>query len=53
MTGSVRWRETMVSMVEHEITNIIEIGPGKILSNLFKKEYTQIDTRSIGSLSDF
>ena len=53
MTGSVRWRETMVSMVEHGITNIIEIGPGKILSNLFKKEYTQIDTRSIGSLSDF
>ncbi|BDA39567.1 ACP S-malonyltransferase [Candidatus Atelocyanobacterium thalassae] len=53
MTGSVRWRETMISMVEHEVIRIVEIGPGKILSNLFKKEYTQITIKNISSLSDF
>ncbi len=53
MTGSVRWRETMASMIENKVTKVVEIGPGKVLSNLFKKEYTEINIKNIRSLSDF
>ena len=52
MTGSVRWRETMTSMIEHKVTKVVEIGPGKVLSNLFRKEHTEINIKNIRSLSD-
>ena len=37
MTGSVRWRETMLKFPELGIERVIEIGPGKVLTGLLKR----------------
>ncbi|PZO22071.1 MAG: [acyl-carrier-protein] S-malonyltransferase [Leptolyngbya foveolarum] len=37
MTGSVRWREISLSLPEHEIDTVVEMGPGKVLTGLIKK----------------
>ena len=33
----VRWRESVINMIENDINHFIEIGPGKILSGLVKR----------------
>lgn len=33
----VRWTETVEKLVSHEITNVIEMGPGKVLQGLIKR----------------
>lgn len=50
VSGRVRWRETMDFLASKNITEIMEIGPGKVLSNLAKRgwsEFVVVD----GSLS--
>jgi len=37
VVGSVRWRESMVYMAEREITQIYELGCGKVLTGLAKR----------------
>lgn len=37
VTGQVRWRETMDSMVASGIDTVYELGSGKVLSGLFKR----------------
>ncbi len=37
ITGRVRWDETIRFMEKKGITSIIEVGPGKVLSNLTKR----------------
>lgn len=37
MTGSVRWREISLSLPEHEIETVVEVGPGKVLTGLIKR----------------
>lgn len=34
VTGGVRWRESMVAMAENDITQLIELGCGNVLSGL-------------------
>ncbi|MCC0177492.1 ACP S-malonyltransferase [Waterburya agarophytonicola K14] len=50
MTGSVRWREIMLQFSEAEITNIIEVGPGKALCGLLKRTCREIELERIGTL---
>ena len=51
--GKVRWRETIAKMYqENEIRKFVEIGPGKVLSNLIKRDYPDVETHSIESPSD-
>ena len=46
VTGSVRWRETMEYMHSHGITDIYELGAGKVLSGMVKRGYKDINTAS-------
>ena len=47
ITGSVRWRETMAFLNNENITDVIEIGPGNVLSNMFKRAYKNIYSTSV------
>ncbi|WP_019504429.1 ACP S-malonyltransferase [Pleurocapsa sp. PCC 7319] len=50
MTGSVRWREIMLQFSQSEITNIIEVGPGKALCGLIKRTCREIKLETVGTV---
>ena len=33
----VRWRESVINMINNDVNHFIEIGPGKVLSGLVKR----------------
>jgi [acyl-carrier-protein] S-malonyltransferase len=37
VTGTVRWRESVVYMADHGVTRFFEVGAGKVLSGLVKR----------------
>lgn len=37
LTGAVRWTQSMHAMIEMGATEVVEVGPGKVLQGLFKK----------------
>ena len=53
MTGSVRWREIMLALPQQEITQVLEVGPGKVLAGLLKRACSEIEVCNIRSLEDF
>lgn len=46
LTGPVRWTQIMVNMVEDGLTEVVEVGPGKVLQGLFKKVDRQLPVSS-------
>lgn len=52
MTGSVRWREIVLQLAEQEITEAIEVGPGKVLNGLIKRTCSKIELHNIGSVEE-
>ncbi len=46
LTAPVLWTQTMELMIRNNITNIIEVGPGKVLQGLFKKINRSLVTES-------
>ena len=48
----VRWRESVINMVENDVNHFIEIGPGKVLSGLVKRINRDIKIDTINSQSD-
>ena len=48
----VRWRESVVNMINNGVKNFIEIGPGKVLSGLIKRINRQVNVKSINSEED-
>ena len=48
----VRWRESVNYMVENDVTDFLEIGPGKILSGLVKKINKGVKISNISSIED-
>ncbi len=46
LTAPVRWTQTMQQMLADGASEIIEVGPGKVLQGLFKKVNRQIPTQS-------
>jgi [acyl-carrier-protein] S-malonyltransferase len=52
MTGSVRWRETMVNLGEIGATDYWEVGPGKVLTGLCKRTCPDLNLKNIGQLED-
>ena len=52
LTESVRWEETINYLVEQGVTKIIQIGPGKTLANLLKREENAPETLVIDKVED-
>lgn len=48
----VRWQETIDYLVENGVTKVIQIGPGKTLANLLKREKNAPETLVIDQVSD-
>jgi [acyl-carrier-protein] S-malonyltransferase len=48
LTAPVKWRQSVVNMIEDGATSLIECGPGKVLQGLVKKINPVIETGSIG-----
>ena len=48
----VRWRESIINMVNYGVSQFIEIGPGKVLSGLIKRINKNVKITSINNKSD-
>ena len=48
----VRWRESILNMINKGVDQFIEIGPGKVLSGLVKRINKDVKSSSINSRSD-
>ena len=48
----VRWRESVINMIENNVDHFIEIGPGKVLSGLVKRISKDVKINTINSISD-
>ncbi len=45
----VRWRESVINMINNGVNQFIEIGPGKVLSGLVKRINKEVEVNSINS----
>ncbi|WP_151720401.1 ACP S-malonyltransferase [Gemmobacter serpentinus] len=52
VTGSVRWRESVLWMEQAGVTDFWEIGAGKALSGMIKRIAKGVETRAIGTPED-
>jgi [acyl-carrier-protein] S-malonyltransferase len=50
VSSPVRWEESMRKMIEKGVEQVLEIGPGKILSGLMKRIDNRIETRNLEDL---
>ena len=49
ITGMVRWRESVMFMKEQGVTEMVELGAGKVLSGLVKRIDKDIACESVGT----
>jgi len=52
VTGMVRWRETVLYLKEQGVTEIVEVGNGKVLAGLVRRIDRDIAVRSVGTPAD-
>jgi [acyl-carrier-protein] S-malonyltransferase len=52
VTGTVRWRECIAYMGANGITDVFEIGSGKVLAGLAKRIVKELNATSIGVPAD-
>lgn len=52
VTGTVRWRETMAFFDEEDVTDIVELGAGKVLSGMAKRSLKDINSISVYSAQE-
>ena len=50
--SQVRWRESVNFMINNDINDFIEIGPGKVLSGLVKRTSDKVSIRNINKIDD-
>jgi [acyl-carrier-protein] S-malonyltransferase len=48
----VRWRESVINMINSNVNHFIEIGPGKVLSGLVKRISKEVKIDTINNLED-
>ena len=48
----VRWRESVINMINSDVNRFIEIGPGKVLSGLVKRINKEVKIDTINNLGD-
>ncbi|MCB1531987.1 MAG: ACP S-malonyltransferase [Alphaproteobacteria bacterium] len=49
ITGMVRWRESVIWMKEQGVTEMVEIGAGKVLSGLVRRIEKDVACESVGT----
>lgn len=52
VTGTVRWRETMAYMSANGVTDLVELGAGKVLSGMAKRCLKDVNSISVYNPSD-
>ena len=52
VTGQVRWRETVEWFAAHGVTNLVEIGSGKVLTGLARRISKDVSGTAINSIED-
>ena len=50
--SQVRWRESVEYMINNNVNDFVEIGPGKVLSGLIKRTNDKVLARSITKIED-
>ena len=50
--NKVRWRESIMNMIDRGVDHFIEIGPGKVLSGMIKRINSKVKINTINSDSD-
>ena len=48
----VRWRESVINMINNDVNHFIEIGPGKVLSGLIKRISKEVKIDTINNQGD-
>ena len=48
----VRWRESIINMINNDVNHFIEIGPGKVLSGLVKRINREVKINTINNQGD-
>ena len=48
----VRWRESVLNMINNDVDHFIEIGPGKVLSGLVKRINREVKINTLNSQED-
>ena len=48
----VRWRESVINMINSDVNHFIEIGPGKVLSGLVKRINKEVKIDNINNQGD-
>ena len=52
LVSTVRWRESMQTLVDLGADTFLEVGPGAVLSGLARKAVPQVATRTVASPAD-
>ncbi len=52
VTGSVRWRESVLYMKEEGVTDVVELGAGKVLSGIIKRSDKEMNAFSVGTVAE-
>ena len=53
LTGSVQWVKTIQRLSQEGVTQLVECGPGKVLSGLIKRIDRDLVTMTLGKQDDF
>ena len=48
----VRWRESVINMINFGVNRFIEVGPGKVLSGLIKRIDRNVKLNQVNNLED-
>jgi [acyl-carrier-protein] S-malonyltransferase len=52
VTGTVRWRESVLYMAEHGVDTFVELGSGKVLSGLLRRIVADAEGITLGTPED-
>ena len=52
IVSRVRWRESVLYMIQNGVNEFIEIGPGKVLSGLIKRTSDKVSSKSINTIEE-